>query len=69
MTKYHQVPPYTDPEPPSTNQQRPTLTQYHQVPTNTVLYRPSTTKYQTVLSYTFEYGKSFLSYFQENLEP
>ena len=36
---------HTDSIPPSTNPNRPLLTQYHQVPTSTAFYRPSTTKH------------------------
>ena len=35
---YQPVPPYTDPLPPRTNQDRPILTHFHQVPTNTAPY-------------------------------
>ena len=45
---YQPVPPYNDPEPPSSNQNRLILTQYYQVPTSNAWYWPSTTPYQLV---------------------
>ena len=49
---YQPVPPYTDPLPPRTNQDRPILTHFHQVPTNTAPYWPSITKYQPTPPHT-----------------
>ena len=49
---YQPVPPYTDPLPPRTNQDRPILTHFHHVPTNTAPYWPSITKYQPTPPHT-----------------
>ena len=49
---YQQLPPSTDPVPPSTNKYRPLLTHYHHVSTSTAFYWPSTTKYQQVSPHT-----------------
>ena len=49
---YQPVPPYTDPLPPRTNQDRPILTHFHQLPTNTAPYWPSITKYQPTPPHT-----------------